>query len=128
MKPTNRKCVSIASWYAPAKVRLAPTIADELGPHVAYWEPFCGGISVIFAKPQCGVENHQRHAHIEMINLAKCIQHPTHGPGACSSDSRRALCMEARYLENHMREYACPPRVPHRLERIDIDRAYALLR
>lgn len=34
------------------KRTLAPRIVAELGEHRAYWEPFCGGISVLLQKPR----------------------------------------------------------------------------
>lgn len=41
---------AIAPW-AGAKRTLAPLIVGELGPHDAYYEPFCGSCAVLFQKP-----------------------------------------------------------------------------
>lgn len=36
------KVTAIAPWFG-SKRAMAPTIAEQLGPHRAYLEPFCGG-------------------------------------------------------------------------------------
>ena len=72
------KVSAIAPWFG-SKRTLAPTIAQELGKHRAYWEPFCGGMSVLLNKPQVGHET-VNDLHGDLINLARVIQDPQLGP------------------------------------------------
>lgn len=72
------KIGAIAPWFG-GKRTLAPTIVEELGKHSVYWEPFCGSMAVLFAKPQSRMET-VNDLHGDLINLARTIQHPTHGP------------------------------------------------
>ncbi len=41
---------ALAPWQG-SKRQLAPRIVEALGPHDAYYEPFCGSMAVLFAKP-----------------------------------------------------------------------------
>lgn len=52
----TQKINSILPYFG-CKRTLAPVIAQELGPHRAYYEPFCGGISIIFAKLPSSIEH-----------------------------------------------------------------------
>ena len=45
---TQAKIKAIAPWFG-GKRSMAPMIADVLGDHRAYWEPFCGSMAVLFA-------------------------------------------------------------------------------
>lgn len=72
------KITALAPWFG-SKRTLAPRIVEELGPHRAYWEPFCGSMAVLLAKPEVSQET-VNDLHGDIINLARCIQHPTHGP------------------------------------------------
>lgn len=58
---------------------MAPEIVRAIGPHRAYWEPFCGSMAVLLAKPKATMET-VNDLHGDLINLARCIQHPTEGP------------------------------------------------
>jgi DNA adenine methylase len=69
---------SIAPWFG-AKRTMAPRIVEVLGPHSAYWEPFCGSMAVLLAKAACKAEK-VNDLHGDLINLARCIQHPMIGP------------------------------------------------
>jgi len=42
---------ALAPWFG-GKRNMAPMIVQELGPHNSYWEPFCGSMAVLLAKPQ----------------------------------------------------------------------------
>lgn len=55
-------------WFG-AKRTLAPEIVRELGRHSAYWEPFCGSMAVLFAKP---LSSHEivNDLHGDLVNLA----------------------------------------------------------
>lgn len=66
------KVSAIAPWFG-GKRNLAPEIVAELGPHTAYWEPFCGSMAVLLAKPQCTMET-VNDLHGELINLARVIR------------------------------------------------------
>lgn len=63
---------AIAPWFG-GKRTLAPRIVAELGEHRVYWEPFCGSMAVLFAKPSCVMET-VNDLHGELINLARVVQ------------------------------------------------------
>lgn len=69
---------AIAPWFG-GKRNLAPAIVEELGEHRVYWEPFCGSMAVLLVKPPCVMES-VNDLHGDMVNLARVIQHPEHGP------------------------------------------------
>lgn len=50
---------AIAPWFG-SKRTLAPRIVAELGSHRAYWEPFCGSMAVLLAKPAATASHGQR--------------------------------------------------------------------
>lgn len=62
---------AIMPWFG-SKRTLAPDIVAELGPHRAYWEPFCGGLSVLLAKP---VSSHETVNDLngDLVNLARVL-------------------------------------------------------
>ncbi len=62
---------AIAPWFG-GKRTMAPLIVAELGPHRAYWEPFCGSMAVLMAKPPSGHET-VNDLHGDLVNLAMCI-------------------------------------------------------
>ena len=72
------KVSAIAPWFG-GKRTLAPRIVQEIGPHVAYFEPFCGGMSVLMAKPRARMEV-VNDLHGDVINLARVMAHRTFGP------------------------------------------------
>lgn len=67
---------AIAPWFG-GKRRLAPRIVAELGPHVAYWEPFCGSLAVLLAKEPTAAET-VNDLHGELINLARVLSSESH--------------------------------------------------
>lgn len=69
---------AIAPWFG-SKRTLAPRIIEELGPHSAYWEPFCGSMAVLMAKPAASMET-VNDLHGDLINLATCIRDRQIGP------------------------------------------------
>src|SRR3954465_2779424 len=85
------KIGAIAPYFG-GKRTLAPVIVQELGKHKAYWEPFCGSMAVLIAKPQCRQET-VNDAYSELINLARVIQSPLDGP-ALYRRLRRTLMHE----------------------------------
>lgn len=68
------KIGALAPWFG-AKRTMAATIVAELGPHSAYWEPFCGSMAILLAKPESSHE-HVNDLHGELINLARVIACP----------------------------------------------------
>lgn len=69
---------AIAPWFG-SKRGLASEIVRQLGPHSAYWEPFCGSLAVLLAKPPVGHET-INDLHGDLINLARIVQSPTWAP------------------------------------------------
>jgi len=68
---TAAKIKAIAPWFG-GKRTMAPVIVDELGPHTQYFEPFCGSMAVLFAKPPAQKETvNDRHA--ELVNLGRVL-------------------------------------------------------
>jgi DNA adenine methylase len=68
------KITAIAPWFG-GKRTMAPRIAAELGKHRAYWEPFCGSMAVLFAKPECKAEI-VNDLHHNLIGLARVLADP----------------------------------------------------
>ena len=66
------KLSAIAPWFG-SKRTLAPRIVEALGPHTAYWEPFCGSLAVLLAKPIATMET-VNDLHGDLINLARVLQ------------------------------------------------------
>ena len=63
---------SLAPWFG-AKRQFAAEIVRQLGPHTAYFEPFCGSMSVLFAKSPCRHEV-VNDLHGDITNLAWVLQ------------------------------------------------------
>jgi DNA adenine methylase len=63
---------SLAPWFG-AKRLLAPEIVSAIGPHRAYWEPFCGSLAVLLAKPVVVMET-ANDLHGDLINLARVLK------------------------------------------------------
>ena len=65
------KITAITPWFG-GKRTLAPEIVTELGPHRAYFEPFCGSMAVLFAKLPCQLET-VNDMHGGLICLARVL-------------------------------------------------------
>ena len=111
------KISAIAPWYG-GKRTLAPTIVGELGAHRAYWEPFCGSMAVLLAKPIASHE-HVNDLHCDLINLASVIRDGQLGPQFYRR-LRRTLMDEEIYAEGQRKlaEDADAEQIP------DLERAY----
>lgn len=72
---------------------MAPEIVEALGPHQIYWEPFCGSMAVLLAKPPCRTEV-VNDLHADLVNLARVIQSPTEGPRLYRRLRRVLACQE----------------------------------
>ncbi len=99
---------SIAPWFG-GKRSMASEIVRQLGPHHAYWEPFCGSMAVLMAKPACRAET-VNDLHADLINLARVIRDPRLGP-ALYRRLRRVLCAEPFLWEARaaLQASPCPP-------------------
>jgi DNA adenine methylase len=86
---TDMKIRAIAPWFG-SKRTLAPRIVEELGPHSAYWEPFCGSAAVLLAKPVASSET-VNDLHGELINLARVLRDEQHALALYSALSRTMM-------------------------------------
>lgn len=66
------KITALAPWFG-SKRTLAPRIVEALGSHRCYWEPFAGGMAVLFAKPPCSAET-VNDLHGDIVNLAEVVR------------------------------------------------------
>jgi len=83
--------------YFGSKRTLAPRIVAELGPHRSYWEPFCGSMAVLLAKPVCSQET-VNDLYGDLVNLARVIRHARYGP-ALYRQLRRTMVHERLFAE-----------------------------
>ena len=90
------KITAIAPWFG-GKRTLAPAILHELGKHSAYWEPFCGSLAILLAKPVVSMET-VNDLHGDLINLARCVQDDTASVDLFSRLTRVA-CSEQLHRE-----------------------------
>lgn len=66
------KIKAIAPWFG-GKRTMAPLIVQQLGKHTQYFEPFCGSMAVLFAKPTSMHET-VNDLHGDLVNLAMVLQ------------------------------------------------------
>jgi len=90
---------ALAPWFG-GKRTLAPTIVEELGSHVAYWEPFCGSMAVLFAKPRSHMET-VNDLHGDLINLAHVLASDWHRE--LHERLNRTLMADALFVESKER-------------------------
>lgn len=113
------KIKALAPWFG-GKRNLAPRIVQLLGKHSVYWEPFCGSMAVLLAKPKCRMET-INDLHGDLINLSKVLQSDELAPKLYER-LRRTLMCETLYQEAAERYgergYFKP------LSFADLDRAY----
>lgn len=86
--------------YFGGKRTLAPRIVAELGKHGQYFEPFCGSLAVLFAKPQSQKET-VNDLHGDATNLALVVQTPD---GAAELFERLNLVLYSEGLLAEARE------------------------
>jgi DNA adenine methylase len=113
------KITSLAPWFG-GKRTMAPAIVEEIGEHHSYWEPFCGSMAVLLAKPPSWTEV-ANDLHGDLINLARVIQSPTLGPKLYRA-LRRVLCSEALFRDALLSVRI--DEVPDPAGRLDWHRAY----
>lgn len=97
---TDMKIKALAPWFG-GKRNLAPKIVEVLGKHRVYWEPFCGSMAVLMAKPPCVMET-VNDLHADLINLARVIRDPLLGP-QLYRQLRRTLMHEEIFKESAAR-------------------------
>lgn len=88
---------ALLPWFGAKRV-LAPRIVAEFGPHVAYWEPFCGSMAVLLAKPVTSQET-VNDLHGDLINLARVMQDGKLG-AQLYRQLRRCLVHESTFWEH----------------------------
>ena len=109
----------LSPWFG-SKRNLAPAIAEELGPHVCYWEPFCGSMAVLLFKLAVSQET-VNDMHGELINLARVIQDPCLGPLLYRRCRRVFACRE--FMEEAAARFRARGNRPAG-DTPDLDRAY----
>lgn len=108
---------AIAPWFG-GKRSIASMIVELIGDHKEYWEPFCGSMAVLFAKPICTMETvNDRHG--DLINLARVIQDKQLGEKLYDK-LMRTLCAE-RFFREAKERWISGETKPGK---VDIDRAY----
>jgi len=95
MKTTIKKKKPIGAIlpYFGGKRNLAARIVEALGPHKAYWEPFCGSMAVLFAKKPCELET-VNDLHGDLVNLARVIRDEELGLKLYEKLARTLYCEE----------------------------------
>jgi DNA adenine methylase len=108
---------ALAPWFG-GKRTMAAAIVEAIGPHTSYWEPFCGSMAVLLAKPPCRSET-ANDLHGDLINLARVIRDPRLGPALYRL--RRTLFHEEVFRDSQavVRAAGCDPRAAP-----DVERAY----
>lgn len=119
MTDVKMKITALLAYYG-GKRTLAPTIVKLMGEHKTYWEPFCGSMAVLFAKPKCNTET-VNDLYGDLINVAKVIQDPVSGEKFYDKLCR-TLCAEQFFQEAKEKWFEFDPRQP--FDGVDIDRAY----
>jgi len=113
------KVSAIAPWFG-SKRNLAPIIVETLGRHRAYWEPFCGSMAVLLAKPESSHET-VNDLHGDVTNLAIVLQ--SHRCGDLYDRCGRAVVSEAVF--HHAIEQLDAPFAPSmRADDAAVERAY----
>lgn len=103
------KVKSIVPYFG-GKRTLAPVIVTELGKHSQYFEPFCGSMTVLFAKPPSQKET-VNDLHGDLINLAAIVASPTFGP-MLYDNLQRVLFSEGLLKEANAYIEGTPPPSP----------------
>jgi len=93
---SGMKIGALAPWFG-SKRTLAPAIIKELGPHKSYWEPCCGSMAVLLAKPPSRMET-VNDLHGDVINLARVCADSLLGPQLYRR-ARRLWCSDELLAE-----------------------------
>jgi DNA adenine methylase len=108
---------AISPWFG-GKRTLAPAIVAELGPHRVYWEPFCGSMAVLLAKPAVAMET-VNDLHGDLVNLARVIRDTR--LGAALYRRLRRTWLSRELFEESAAVIRGTPTAP---DMMDLDRAY----
>lgn len=111
------KIKALAPWFG-GKRNLAAVIVELLGEHKVYWDPFCGSMAILFAKPRCEMET-VNDLHGDLINLARVVQDKELAFELYDKLSR-TLCAERFFREAKERWVSAEPTNG----KVDIERAY----
>jgi DNA adenine methylase len=121
------KIKAIAPWYG-GKRTLAPVIVEEAGNHRAWWDQFCGGVSILLQKPRVRQEC-LNDLHGDLTNLAMVLASPR--VEELYNRARRTLYSEELYdacrilIETDaIPDFAVSP---FAVTDVQVDRAYAYL-
>jgi DNA adenine methylase len=95
---------SLAPWFG-AKRSFAAEIVRQIGPHAAYFEPFCGSMAVLFAKPAARIEV-VNDLHGDITNVAWVLQR-RRTKARLLVALHDTICSEAHY--RHCREQVLKP-------------------
>lgn len=114
-----RRITAVAPWMG-GKRQLASRIIAELGPHTAYFEPFCGSMAVVLNKPEA------RHEVVndlnrDLVNVATVLQ-TRHLAAELLVRLHFTICAEELYRESRTITMA-----PYKGRLGDVDRAYHAL-
>lgn len=112
------KITALAPWFG-GKRTLAPEIVRELGPHAAYWEPFCGSMAILFAKEPATMET-VNDLHGDLINLARVVADDAGSVQLFGRLARMSCCepLHREAAERHRARGDAPAS-----EAIDVERA-----
>jgi DNA adenine methylase len=111
---------SLAPWFG-GKRTMAPEIVRQIGPHRAYWEPFCGSLAVLLNKPAAMMET-VNDLHADLINLARVVQDPELAR-ALHSRLERTLFHETLFHESRAMIHAAPAD-PEACDAARVERAF----
>lgn len=108
---------ALAPWYG-SKRTLAPRVIELLGPHRVYWEPFCGSMAVLLAKPPVAYES-VNDLHADLINLALVLQDERTGQELYGRAARTLFHEDLlKVAKARLMEREIDPAIP------DVERAY----
>lgn len=110
--------------YFGGKRNLANEIISALGKHSSYWEPFCGSLAVLLAKPAVSMEV-AVDLYGEVINLASVLAGEDSAVKLYSMASRWLFC-EGSFTDLAARVKA-DELLPADVEHPDVDRAFRFL-
>lgn len=104
----DSKITALAPWFG-GKRNLTPEIVRELGPHAAYWEPFCGSMAILFGKDPCPMET-VNDLHGDLINLARVVADDDCSVELFAKLSRMSCCepLHREAAERHRSRGNCP--------------------
>lgn len=119
---TKPLITAIAPWFG-GKRTLAPRIVETLGKHAQFFEPFCGGLSIIFAKEPARQET-VNDLHGDLINLARVLQNPDAAPRLYDRLSRTLVCDDLLAEADHRIQGNAAQDIPEDDLESRLDRAY----